>query len=88
MIVLGVFGCISPALAQNQTPTVTPILSGADLPFRVSIESAAFSLPRGPRKTLEDLTFALRGQPAGQRVEIVVRDTQQHRMEAVLADRR
>ena len=40
-------------------------------------------------KTLDDLTFALRGQRAGQRVEIVVvRDKQQHRMEAVLEERR
>jgi hypothetical protein len=40
-------------------------------------------------KTLDDLTFALRGQRAGQRVEIVVmRDRQQHRMEAVLEERR
>jgi hypothetical protein len=47
VIVLGVFGWMSPALAQNQTPTVSPILSGSDLPFRVSIESADFSLPSG-----------------------------------------
>ena len=47
VIVLGVFGWMSPALAQNQTPTVSPILSGADLPFRVSIERADFSLPVG-----------------------------------------
>ena len=40
-------------------------------------------------KTLDDLTFALRGQRAGQRVEIVVvRDKQQLRMEAVLEERR
>ena len=40
-------------------------------------------------KTLDDLTFALRGQRAGQRVEIVVvRDKRQHRMEAVLEERR
>ena len=39
-------------------------------------------------KTLDDLTFALRGQRAGQRVEIVVvRNRQQHRMEAVLQER-
>lgn len=47
VIVLGVFGSMSPALAQNQTPTVSPVLSGADLPFRVSIERADFSLPSG-----------------------------------------
>ena len=47
VIVLGVFGWMSPALAQNQTPTVSPILPGSDLPFRVSIESASFSLPSG-----------------------------------------
>jgi hypothetical protein len=47
VIVLGLFGWISPALAQNQTPTVSPVLSGSDLPFRVSIESADFSLPKG-----------------------------------------
>ena len=40
-------------------------------------------------KTLDDLTFALRGQRAGQRVEIVVvRDKQEYRMEAVLEERR
>jgi hypothetical protein len=47
VIVLVVFGWMSPALAQNQTPTVSPILSGSDLPFRVSIERADFSLPVG-----------------------------------------
>jgi hypothetical protein len=49
VIVLGLFGWISPALAQNQTPTVSPILSGSDLPFGVSIERADFSLPSGLR---------------------------------------
>lgn len=40
-------------------------------------------------KTLDDLTFALRGQRAGQRVEIlVVRDRQEYRLEAVLEERR
>jgi S1-C subfamily serine protease len=40
-------------------------------------------------KTLDDLTFALRGHRAGQRVEIVVvRDKQLRRMEAVLEERR
>jgi len=40
-------------------------------------------------KTLEDLTFALRGQRAGQRVEIVVvRDRQLHQMEPALEERR
>jgi len=47
VIVLGLFGWISPAIAQNQTPTVSPILSGSDLPFGVSIERADFSLPSG-----------------------------------------
>ena len=40
-------------------------------------------------KTLEDLTFALRGQRPGQRVEVViVRDKQERRVEAVLEERR
>ena len=40
-------------------------------------------------KTLDDLTFALRGQRAGQRVEIVVvRDKREYRLEAVLEERR
>ena len=40
-------------------------------------------------KTLDDLTFALRGQRAGQRVEIVVvRDNREYRLETVLEERR
>jgi hypothetical protein len=40
-------------------------------------------------KTLEDLTFALRGRHAGDRVEVVVvRDGAEHRLEAVLEERR
>ena len=37
----------SAAVAQNQTPTVSPVLPPTDVPFRVSIEQAAFSLPTG-----------------------------------------
>ena len=40
-------------------------------------------------KTLEDLTFALRGQRPGDRVEVVVvRDGREHRMDAVLEERK
>ena len=40
-------------------------------------------------KTLEDLTFALRGRRPGDRVEVViVRDGSEQRVEAVLEERR
>jgi S1-C subfamily serine protease len=40
-------------------------------------------------KTLEDLTFALRGHRPGDRVEVVVvRDGREHRTEAVLEERK
>lgn len=38
---------ISFASADNQTPTITPIRSDKNLPFRVKIEKANFSLPTG-----------------------------------------
>ncbi len=40
-------------------------------------------------KTLEDLTFALRGHRAGDRVDVVVeRDGKEHQVSAVLENRR
>jgi S1-C subfamily serine protease len=40
-------------------------------------------------KTLEDLTFALRGRRAGDRVEVVIeRDGQPHHVSATLENRR
>src|SRR5262249_32471382 len=49
VLATGVLGTvlISPALAQNQTPTVSPIAPATSLPFRVSIDLAGFSLPSG-----------------------------------------
>jgi hypothetical protein len=44
---LGILATGTAALAQNQTPTVSPIASGAGLPFRVAIDLAGFSLPSG-----------------------------------------
>lgn len=32
---------------DNQTPTVSPILPGSELPFTVSVKQASFSLPQG-----------------------------------------
>ncbi|CUI16698.1 hypothetical protein PNK_1081 [Candidatus Protochlamydia naegleriophila] len=37
----------SPSFADNQTPSVSPILSEEDLPFRVQVELADFGLPNG-----------------------------------------
>lgn len=34
-------------LSDNQTPVLSPIYSGADLPFNIAIEEAAFQLPNG-----------------------------------------
>ncbi|MBA3720863.1 MAG: hypothetical protein H0W88_00505 [Parachlamydiaceae bacterium] len=38
-------GWISSVFADNQTPTLSPILPGDELPFRIEIELADFSLP-------------------------------------------
>lgn len=46
-VLLAVLAAGAPAAAQNQTPTVSPVLSGADLPFRISIDLADFALPMG-----------------------------------------
>lgn len=40
-------GWLSAVAADNQTPDVSPILPGRDLPFRIKIEEADFSLPNG-----------------------------------------
>lgn len=34
-------------IAQNQTPTVSPVFSGDELPFEVKVETAGFQLPFG-----------------------------------------
>ena len=46
-MLLGLCGWTPSALAQNQTPTLSTILPGASLPFRVSIDLAGFALPSG-----------------------------------------
>lgn len=40
-------GLVSPSFADNQTPTVSPILSEEGLPFRIQVELADFELPNG-----------------------------------------
>lgn len=40
-------GCCLSLLSDNQTTTVSPIYSEKHLPFRVSVETADFSLPNG-----------------------------------------
>src|ERR1017187_9109831 len=40
-------GGVSSAVTDNQTATVSPILSSNAVPFQVQIEQAAFSLPSG-----------------------------------------
>ena len=40
-------GCTSSVVAQNQTATVSPILSSNGVPFSIQIEQAGFSLPSG-----------------------------------------
>jgi len=42
-----VLGWTSWVMAQNQTTNVSPVLSSNNVPFRVQIEEAAFSLPDG-----------------------------------------
>src|SRR5260221_14655940 len=40
-------GCTSGVIAQNQTATLSPILSSNAVPFSIQIEPAGFSLPSG-----------------------------------------
>jgi len=47
LVLVATLGSLSPAIAQNQTPDLTPILSSNSVPFRIQIEEAAFSLPSG-----------------------------------------
>src|ERR1039457_1500961 len=47
LVLVATLGSLSAAIAQNQTPDVTPILSSNAVPFRSSIEQASFSLPSG-----------------------------------------
>ncbi len=46
-ILLGSAAVTSSALAQNQTPALSPITPGTGLPFRIAIDFAGFSLPGG-----------------------------------------
>jgi len=39
--------CCTKLLGENQTPTVSPVLSGDELPFRLTLELESFSLPNG-----------------------------------------
>jgi hypothetical protein len=47
LVLVATLGWSSSAVADNQTPTVSPILSSNAVPFRIQIEEAAFSLPSG-----------------------------------------
>src|ERR1039457_7495659 len=46
-VLVATLGGVSSAVADNQTATVSPILSSNAVPFRIQIEQASFSLPSG-----------------------------------------
>src|SRR5437016_26869 len=47
LVLVATSGWVSSAIADNQTPTLSPILSSNNVPFRIQIEEASFSLPSG-----------------------------------------